>query len=180
MSNNPFCSVISSTRKFTSLEQLCRRLNIGPKGSLSQLRRWEVSLIRYTQLRAGGASSPEGLFWVRNSAGLSGHSQIPSAGWWHHPGSSCRAAAAKSQTPTAASRDAQRPFVIGHSRRRPRLHRDLVSHPTSKNTFATSPPNTWPCHPPCSWRVTHFWTPHLPNALSTISCHHQSSSNSCP
>lgn len=49
-----------------------------------------------------------------------------------------------------------------------------------QKTFTTSPPNAQPPWPPCSQRDTHLVTPRCPGALSTISCHHQSSSNSCP
>lgn len=64
--NNPFCSALSSTRKPSFPEQLCRRLSIGPKGSLLQLRRRATALIGCTQPGAGGSPPPGGFPWTES------------------------------------------------------------------------------------------------------------------
>lgn len=66
VSNNPFCSAVSSTRKPTSPEQLCGRLSVGPKGSLSQLRRRATALIGCAQPSAGGSPPPGGFPWTES------------------------------------------------------------------------------------------------------------------
>lgn len=178
MSNNLFCGVISSTRKFTSLEQLCRRLNVGPKGSLSQLRRWEVSLIGCTQLRAGGASSPEGLLWGKG----------PGRATWLQPSLLYRLVASPWLRPQSSGcgvadsyRIKQRCTTsICHWLQQEETQATQGSCLTSENTFTTSLPNTWPPWPACSRRDTHFGTPHLSNMLSTTSCHYWTSSPVVP